>query len=46
MFPTRIPLDEKYVFNTLDVPRGDMDMLYKVDPKAKQRLFPEMFPGR
>lgn len=41
----RIPLDKVSVFNTLGVPRGRMDVPYKVGHEVKPCLFAEMFPG-
>lgn len=39
-----IPLDEESVFNMLGVPRGGIDVPYKVGREVEERLFPQMFP--
>lgn len=46
MPPLALPSPEEELPREAPRPRGDMDVSYKVDPKAEQRLFPEMFPGR
>lgn len=41
----RIPLDEESVLNTLCVPRGCIDVPYKVGHEVEPRLCAGMFPG-